>query len=202
MVAPVINLSGSEVVDGVRVADSIASELNAFDSVTVIPVNLTLAAMATAGLARIESPVQARALATEFGADATIVTAVTEFDPYDPMVLSMTMQWYSVKPDAAPGYEPFAQTATRMMRDTRDAEFAPTVQVQRVFQASDKVVLDEMEEYGERRDGDESAYGWRKYAQSQELYVRYCSWSLIRSMLRVREYGTDAVDPEEADYGS
>lgn len=201
VVAPVLNLSGSEELDGIRVADAIAAEFNSFNSVTVVPVNLTLAAMVRGGLRQIESPQQARYLANEFNADATVVAAVTEFDPYDPMTMAMTMQWYSAKPPQDEGYTPIAQTATHMQRVNPQADFAPSVQVQRVFNAANETVLDEIEEYGSQRDGDETAFGWRKYAHSQQLYVRYCSWSLIRSMLRVREYGTDVISPEEADYG-
>jgi hypothetical protein len=169
VVAPVLNLSGNSQVDALAVTDAVASEMVSFPGVTVIPVNNVLAALAETGRASVQSPPEACQLARDFGADGTVVVALTEYRPTDPPLVGMILQYYQAAGDGA----------------------TPRVQVQRVFNAADNRTLVEMKEYGEDRDGGRSPYGWRKYAHSQELYVRYCSWSLIRSMERVLRAGMD-----------
>lgn len=190
VVAPALNLSGTEDLDPLRITDAIASEFLSFENVTTIPVNLVLAALARKGTLWVESPAAALELAQEFGADATVVTAITEYNPYDPPVVGMVMQWYGrnslaerrgldpVAASRAAG-EPQATLATDASR--------PQVQIQRVFRASDKDVLQEIQLYAKQHPGHESPYGYKKFTKSQELYVRYCAWSLIRSILQVQD---------------
>jgi hypothetical protein len=48
------------------------------------------------------------------------------------------------------------------------------------------------------RPGQASSYGWRKYTKSQELYVRYCCWAMIRTMLHQNDSGRPPPKPDEA----
>lgn len=186
VVAPVINLSGSTDFDPLQVTDIVASEFLSFPDTSVIPVNLTLAALARAGKTHVETPEDALELAREFGADATIVTAITEYDPYDPPLVGLVMQWYAV-PQAArqTGLDPVS--ASRQMSGTgvpqevaAAPETAPKWQVQRVFNAAHESILDEVRSFAAARDGHASPYAWRRYLRAQELFLRYCSWSAIR----------------------
>jgi hypothetical protein len=172
---PVINLSGSQDFDALKVTDLFASELLSFPGVTVIPVNLTLAALARNGKSRVETPAEAVALANEFGADATLVVAITEYDPYDPPVIGLIMQWYP----ATGGGGPITQVEV-----AADATpIAPRYQVQRVFNAADKDVVRDLRHFAKQRDHDTSPYGWKRYKQTQELYLRYCGTALFRTII-------------------
>jgi hypothetical protein len=189
VVAPVLNLSGSSDFDPLKVTDAVASELVSFAGISAVPVNLTLAALARQGKNRVESPAEAAELARAFGAQATLVTAVTEYRPYDPPVIGLIMQWYTASGGAPAAAEagstadPAAgQQASELV--TR-ADAGPRTQLQRVFDAADEDVLDEVKKFADERDGHNSPYGWHKYVKSQDLYVRYCCWSLIRSILAV-----------------
>ncbi|MCK4341686.1 MAG: hypothetical protein KAY37_08195 [Phycisphaerae bacterium] len=73
------------------------------------------------------------------------------------------------------------------------------MQVQRVFNAADEEPLEDIRAFAARRDGAGSPYGWRKYTKSQELYVRYFGWALIRTMLLQDANGQQAVTPPEAE---
>lgn len=194
VVAPVLNLSGSRHVDTLKVTDLVASELQTFENVAVIPVNLTLAALERRGLRYVETSTDACDLAAEFGADATIVTAITEYDPYNPPVVGLVMQWYaSPLAGGATGFNPVSasrQAAGHAENGYDVARSGPLLQVQQVFNAAHDQVLDEVREYAAKRDGHQSPYGWRRYVRAQELYVRYSCWSLIRTMLSEREQGT------------
>jgi hypothetical protein len=165
-VAPVLNLSNSSEVDAVQITDMVASELASSQAVSVIPVNISLAALARRGKSRIESPAEARALAEELGADAAVVMALVDLDPYDPPRVGLVMQWYDQS-----GWEGRA-----------DAQ-APQAQLQRVFDASDEDVIEDVKRFADDRDRHRSPYKWRRNVVSQQLFLRYCIWSTIRTML-------------------
>lgn len=163
VVAPVLNLSNSSDWDSLKFTDWVASEMQQFQGLTVVPVNRAAAALAQKGKTSIESPDDAIHLARELGAEATIVTAVTEYSPYDPPSVGIIMQWYS--------------GAT------------PELQVQRVYNAAIDQTIHELKEFAHHREGQESPYEWRVHTKSQELFVRYCCWATIRSMLSERTKG-------------
>lgn len=204
-VAPVLNLSGNRDWDVLKATDLVASELQQFPGVTVIPVNRSLAALAEHGKSGVDTPDTALWLAEELGADATVVAAVTEYNPYDPPIVGLILQLYTpASPAGGSGLD--AVAASREATD-----FAPAgdiglagnqpLQIQRVFNASDSRVLKEMKKYAGQREGRESPYGWRVHGKSQELFVRFSLWSAIRSMLWARaQCGTDAgLGADEAD---
>lgn len=178
VVAPVLNLSGTSNLDVLKVSDAAASEFLAFPGVAVVPINITLAKLAEMGKRQVDSPAEAVSLARAFGADATIVIGITEYDPYNPPVIGMVMQWYDA-----------GQTGAAV---ASDAGAAPARQVQRVFNARHDWVQSEVREYNAKRQGDESPFGWRGVLQSQERYVRYCCWSVIRTMLS--QSGESAIE--------
>lgn len=191
VVAPVLNLSNSTEFDVLKVTDAVASEAVGFPGIAVVPVNLTLAALAREGKSRVETPAEAAELARQFGAQATLVTAVTEYRPYDPPVIGLIMQWY-VLPEASAGpgqvantHDPNACSTLPELSDIQNA--GPRAQLQRVFDAANEDVLAEVKTFAHQRDGHSSPYGWQRYIKSQELYVRYCCWSLIRSILAVEK---------------
>jgi hypothetical protein len=153
----------------------------------------------------VNTPETALWLAEELGAEATVVAAITEYNPYDPPIVGLIVQLYT--PASAGGSSRLDAVAA-----SREAtDFAPAgdiglagdrpLQIQRVFNASDSRVLDELKDYGKQRKGRESPYEWQVHAKSQELFVRFSLWSAIRSMLWARaQCGTDAgLGADEAD---
>lgn len=224
-VTPVLNLSGDMHLDTLRITDLVASEMMSYPNVQVVPVNLVVATLARHGRARVEQPEEAVNLARELGADAAVVIAVTEWDPYDPPVMGLVMQWYAPAPVAHEFLDPTAATrqasdvslseASSMEGGRSEARYVeaigrpggtagpetvirPMRQVQRVFNASHRQVQDEVCEYGAKRDGAVSPYDWRRYVKSQELYVRYCCWAMIRTMFQeVRYNGSQRTASED-----
>jgi hypothetical protein len=204
VVAPVLNLSGSDAFDPLRVTDLIASEFLSFEGVSVIPVNLTLAELYRHGKALVETPADAVELARAFGADATLVIGVTEYDPYEPPVIGLVMQWYDGPQRSQVGTDLDPVAASRALSSpeialSSAAPVGPTWQVQRVFNAADEHLLEDLQEFAAEREGDRSPFGWRKYTKSQELYVRYCGHALFRTMLQQDEHYRAASTPNEAD---
>lgn len=188
VVAPVINLSGNAELDTLRFTDVLASEFLSFSGLSVVPVNMTLAALARDGKAYVETGEQAVELAREFSADATIVVGITEYDPYDPLVIGMVIQWYApAELGASADFDAVAASrrSSPLMRvaDQIMAADGPLIQVQRVYNGSLDWVQDEVRRYAASRDGAQSPYSWRKHLKSQELFGRYSCWSLIRTIL-------------------
>lgn len=185
--APVLNLTGADDFDALVMSDLIASELASFENASVIPVNLALAELARRGMEAVETPQDAVELARTFGADGTIVVAVTEYSPYDPPVVGLVLQYYPVRVAAADRWRVDPVTASRSVTTpdaglSADVEGVPVWQIQRVFNAADEELLEDVKSFASKRDGAESPYGWRRWIKSQDLYVRYCGHALIRTM--------------------
>ena len=184
VVAPVPNLSNSTDFDALKLSDIVAAEMTTFQGVAVIPVNRVLAALIRQGRDAILTPEDALAIADEFGADATVVTAVTAYDGYTPAV-GVVMQWYWRRRASATELDPVAASrlASEPVGSSETVVQGPAVQVQRYYNGSDGALQGEIRAYGATRDGASSPYGWRRYVVSQELFVRYCIWDSIRTML-------------------
>ena len=197
-VAPALNLSGSADFDPNRFADLMASELSYADRVSVIPVSRVLAALAAQGHDRVESPTHALELVGLLGADALLVFAVTEYDPYDPPSIGISAQLYGAW--TGPGNEsPDPVALSRQSQLTASGASAAArrllAQTQRVFDASHGAVVADVQKFARMRGGDDSPYGWRKYVVSQQLYIRYCCHATIRALL------SSQSEPVPADVG-
>ena len=192
-VAPVLNLSGSSEWDALKVTDILASELQSSPDIMVIPVNRVLAALALRGRRTVETPQDAIDVADELGADATVVAAITEYQPYDPPIVGIVLQWYARRSAAGPaeGFDPVSASrqATEVVPSGLQdgAIVAPLVQIQRVYNAADASVRKDVQSFAKQRAGYDSPYGWEIHVKAQELFVRYCCKAAIESMLLARQ---------------
>lgn len=186
-VGPAVNLSGSADFDPDRFADLLASELSYAEGISVIPVSRTLGVLSVQGTDTIESPEHALELVRLLGADAILVFAVTEYDPYDPPKIGLSAQLFGTLPRRAGGKEIDPVALSRQSRLTasgrRRLPRRVLAQAQRVFDASHDAVVAEVRAFASRREADESPYGWRKYLVSQQEYIRFCSHAIIEALL-------------------
>jgi hypothetical protein len=201
VVAPVVNLSGSSELDSLRLTDTFASELASRTHVAVVPVNTVLAALMQDGTGYIQDREHALRVAEAFDADATVVVAVSDYDAYAPRI-GLVVQWYQ-RATSAPrsGFDPVL--ASRQASDfagggTGSDGGGGTWQVQRVFDAGQLWVQDEVREYDTHLLADHSPYSWTRHLKSQELFVRYSCWSVIRTMLGQQSLRTVVAEPERS----
>ncbi len=187
-VAPAVNVSGSTDFDVNRFADLMASELSHADRVAVIPVSRVLGALAVQGKDRVDSPAHAMEIAELVGADAILVFAVTEYDPYDPPSIGISAQLFGRDPwqgfDA--GNDDDAKSdvhAEGGVARNRDGAGRVLAETQRIFNASHADVVGDIQSFARQRDADESPYGWRRYVVSQQHYIRYCCYATVRALL-------------------
>ena len=110
VVAPVLNFSGNQDLDPIKVTDILYSEMQSVEGFAVIPTNRMLAQLARDRITVIETPQQAMKIANELGADAIVVSAITEYNPFYPPVIGMAVQVYGLQHEAirVPKIDPVA----------------------------------------------------------------------------------------------
>ncbi len=185
-VAPAINLSGSADFDPNRFADLMASELSFAEGVRVIPVSRVLGVLAAQRLERVESAVHAEQLARWVGADAILVFAVTEYDPYDPPSIGISAQLFGARPRVGlelPGPVDPNEPVIRDGVTPEKASVRVLAESQRVYDASHERIVREIRLFARQRNADESPYGWRRYVVDQQRYMRFCCHATVYALL-------------------
>ncbi len=186
VVAPMMNLSTTPHVDMVAATNAFASELAQVEGLTVVPVGRVYQYLVQQERATVGSPEEARALAAVFGADATIVAAITEYDPYNPPRVGMAAQLYRSSSAGADGaaFDPVVagRSAAEFSLDDADRR-RPLDQVSRIFSARNRDVETLARLYARDRLSDESPHGWRRFIVAQDEFVRLVSYGIIREML-------------------
>ncbi len=190
-VAPALNFSGTADLDPNEVADLMASELGHVNRINVIPVSRVLAVMARFGIREVASPQQAMAIRELLGADAILIFAIDEYDPFEPPIIGITAQLYGKLPNrGAQGLDPVL-----VSRQARPAASGTSgekpgdliAQAQRVFNAAHDEIQQQVHEFATSRGDQDTAFGWRLYLASQRHYLRFCCFSTIAEMVRFPE---------------
>ncbi len=85
-VAPLANESGVTIDPRTRaeVSDDLVAAVNQVDGWAAVPLDRTLTAMASLGMAEVRSEADARQLIATIGVDGIIVGTITQWNPYDP----------------------------------------------------------------------------------------------------------------------
>ncbi len=186
-VAPALNVSGGTDFDPNRFADLMASELSYADGISVIPVSRVLGALAAQDAEGVRSASHALELVKVLGADAILVFAVSEYDPYEPPSIEITAQLFGRRVEPGDGtLDPVALSRQASLATLRGGAGIRGLlaQTQRVFDASHESVIREVRAFAARRGGDASPYGWRKYVVSQRAFIRFCCHATIRALLQ------------------
>jgi len=94
-VVPFFNQSDERAADGRLIASLYASELQKTPGLEVIPVGVVETTMREHGLEDLSGSREAAQLALLLGADAVVIGTVTEYSPYYPPRIGMSVAWYS-----------------------------------------------------------------------------------------------------------
>lgn len=194
-VAPALNFSGSRNFDAEIVADIMASELSHVDGFVVIPVSRVLAVLAQQGRDRIQSPAHAIEIMHQLGAEAILVFAVTEYDPYEPPIVGITAQVYgSANNNDISGFDPIQASRVASPVGVRSVATTdePVAQSSQVFNAAHEPVVRALKVFARLRSTDDSAFGWEKYMVSQQHYLRFCCQATIKELVQ-SGFGHDVV---------
>jgi hypothetical protein len=173
-IAPAINLSGSRDFDPLAVSDALYAELQQIPGLNVLPLNRTLFAMRQLGIKSLNDPAQVQKIAESLGAQGLIVPAVTAYDPYNPPVVGMILQMYTVQ---EPGHVEANSAAT--------ASRQPVSQAEAVFNATNQSVLRELRDFAQGRTQYDSALQDQKYLMDSDLYMRFVCHAMSRRLMEV-----------------
>jgi len=100
-VLPFFNQSAEPTVDADRIALAYYNELQAIRGFEVVPVGVTKTLLAASGLTP-RSEADFQKLAQFMGVDAIVVGSVTEYTPYYPPRLGLSVRWYAANPNFHP----------------------------------------------------------------------------------------------------
>jgi hypothetical protein len=132
-VLPFFNQSADPTVDGEAVAMAYYNELQNIPGFEVMPVGVAkqmLAASMTASGREPRSGIEFQRLARQMGVDAVLVGSVTEFSPYYPPRMGLSVDWFAANPSFHPipaGYGlPWGRAEEEYIPSTlvQEAEFA------------------------------------------------------------------------------
>ena len=186
-VAPALNQSGSADFDPEAFADVMASELTYVEGIEVIPVSRVLGVLSAQGTDRVETAAHALELRQLVGADAILVFAVTEYDPYDPPTIGISAQLYGMTRDAQPlSMNPVAvsRQTSFVVQHGSLSQRSLLSQTQRVFDAGHEDTVRAIKVFAAARDSDDNPFGWRKYVVSQREYMRFCCHEILKQLVK------------------
>ncbi len=205
-VVPPRNESGSLHADSLLIADKLAQRLENAWRIDVLPVNRTLAAMESLGLAELRNAGDAQHLLRTLGADALVVGSITAWDPYDPPKVGLLLELYTQqrRDGQAVDLRQLTRAATGgEVTISNPHEQRPVSMVSGFLDAADPVVNRKLREYAAARGAEQDdkpqwrdsaerngllkpEYGdWRLYRISMDLYAEFVCHEMSRRLLRV-----------------
>jgi hypothetical protein len=189
-VVPLRNESGASVVDALGVSDKVAAAAAQVRGVRAVPVNRTIAAMRALKLTEIKGPEDLQTLATEMGVDGLIVGSITAWDPYDPPKLGLALALYA-RPGAMDRRGAEALDTRRLEYQPTDYQYFPRTTyketpasvVSEYLDAKNHAVLEQLQSYAQGRHDPTSAYGWKRYTASMDLFTEFAAWHAVSRLL-------------------
>lgn len=186
VVAPLMNQSPSGDFDPIVATDILVAELSQVRGLTVLPTNRALKVLLARGQTHVRSVEEAIALAQALGTDGVLVGAITDYEPYKPQKVGMTLQFYWVRADMNSA----VVDPTALERQDRPEEAAyyagpgPASQVSAVLDASRDDVTARVERYAAGHRGQDSPYGWRRYLVDSDAYLHFVCHEMIARLLQ------------------
>ena len=188
-IVPLANESGTSVADSLEVSDQLVAAVTQARGLAAVPMNRTLAAMRSLGLAGITSPGQARALANAMGVDGVLIGTITAYDPYDPPTIGISVALFAREGSMGIGeayVDPVALSQAHsdyeMLGNTQFADDPVAVVNEHLHGASHEVQLS-IQHYATGRFEHGSAWGWRRYLASMDLYTKFAAHQTVRRLL-------------------
>lgn len=183
-VAPFFNLSPQPLVDGRSVGATFFGELQQLGGLTVIPVGVVEALLDEQQLA-LDNPKQALQVAQMLGADALVVGAITDYDPYYPPRVGIALQVYAPAtsdPTKMPSLKELARGAQQAPLRPSASVDKPKLRAVRIFDSSQSHVRDRVKRYAMYHSGSERPGQWRSFMRRSDDYMRFCCHEMIREV--------------------
>ena len=206
-VAPFVNESGVSRVDNLRLADQFAYEIENVNGLQALPVNRVAAAMQLLQIVEVTTEAEGIALLNVLDADGLIIGTVTAYDPYPPLMLGLSVELITRDrivrswPGAEAGE--FTDENRPHPHDlVKQAAGEPSIdgslvyraaEASAIFDASNHITRNALEQYTQGRTLPKSAYGKGVYDVNMDLYTRFVSYQLIGDLLSAEQRHEVAV---------
>ncbi len=192
-VAPPKNESGVSEVDELFIGDALVEEIGQVKGLDALPLNRTLSAMRALGMASVDTPAQAKALARALRADGIVVCSVTSWHPYQPPRIGLNLVLFGGAPATPPGSSNGSggfgggvrdlQSAASPVRGPGGASANGPAAVSVVLDASNTAIMRRVQMYGEGRVEPNDPMGWERYSKSMKLYTRFACHRALELLL-------------------
>lgn len=189
-VAPLRNETGTSLLPAETVSDELIAAIQMSRGVACLPLNRTITAMRAMGITRIDTPEQAKELATAMGVDGLIIGSITAWDPYTP-ALGLSLAVYAMP---GPMYEQqYAALDPRWLTpQPTEHGFTPGTThtsgpasvVSSHFDARGHDTLLEVQRYAEGRTDYDAALGWQRYTKSMVLFTKFAAHAAVSELFR------------------
>ncbi len=186
-VAPLRNESGTTILELDAISDAIVRSCQQIEGIRCLPLNRVLAEMRGLGMDTILTPEDAGRLAARLGVNGLVVGTVTDYNPYDPPTIGMSL----VLETGAAFVETDGLDLDGLRGSVTGSASGSTVRYSEAPSASVSVVLDgrnhatlmELRRYAEGRHDPGSALGWRAYLTSMPLYSDFAAHTAVSRLL-------------------
>ncbi len=184
-VLPLLNQSPSSDFDPIAATDTLVSELAQVRNLAVLPTNQPLKLLLARGQTHPTSLAEATEIAQALGVDGVIIGAVTDYRPYSPQKVGMTLQLIWVRADSTiGGLDPIAAGRQAAGTPATAGGYARRgSQVQAVLDAAGNDVVRRVQAYAATHEGTDSPYGWRRYLVDSDAYLRFVCHEMIVRLL-------------------
>lgn len=205
-VVPLRNESGVSFVDSHAISDRVVSAAAQVRGVRALPLNRTIAQMRALDMHALESPDDARRLATALGADAIIVGSITSYDPYKP-ALGLALALYPTPRGRIAGHESIDVDPRRLVYqpteytyfpEHREPRDEPGSVVSEHLDGENHQVIYDVQSYAQgRQDPGQRVLGWRRYLASMELFTEFAAHHTVAQLVRQEWLRTERMTREE-----
>lgn len=189
-VAPFRNESGVSFADELRISDAMVSQIVQARGITALPLNRSLEAMRTLGLPAIETQGQALQLARQLNADGVLVGSITFWDPYDPPSLGLNLVLFARSETMQlldqSEFNPRALQTAATDANFRSESSTPGQainQISAMYDATNGLVRNQIQNYAHARHDPESAMGWERYTQSMARFEEFACFQALSQLL-------------------
>lgn len=187
-VAPLVNESGTTILELDALTDALVRSCQQIEGVRCLPLNRVLSEMRGLGMSStVRTPDEAAALASRLGVNGLIVGTVTDYDPYNPPKLGMSLVLQSgaalsrqagLNLDGLRGGATTSETGST----ARYTEL-PNASISIVFDGRNHATLMEMRRYASGRHDPGTASGWRTYLTSMPLFSEFAAHAAVGRLL-------------------
>lgn len=189
-VVPLRNETGTSLAETYEISDKVVAAAAQVRGVRALPLNRTIAAMRALRMSDVQSPADAKRLASELGVDGIILGSVTAWDPYDPPRLGLALALYARAGSLEQRSAQTLDTRTLQYQPTDYRYFprssfdsAPASVVSEYLDGKNHQTLMDIRAYAQGRHDPASALGWRRYLASMELFSEFAAWHTVGRLL-------------------